>query len=241
MSKCIIVDDEPLAIKVIKRHLNYFEDIEVVAECANAMEAVSALRKQKIDLVFLDIEMPKISGFEFLSSLESPPKIIIVTAYRNYALEGYDHDIIDYLLKPVSFERFYKAISKFYNQKTNNDFALLKESGTERNDDLFIYVPENKTIHKLYLKNVIFIESYREYIRIHTPEKSVMTKMPIGSIEEKLKDKGFVRIHKSFIVSISKISSISPNSISLADKELPIGRTYKKNVMEKLNFNMNLL
>ncbi len=240
-AKCIIVDDEPLARNVIKNHLQHFEDIEIVAECANALEAGNALRSNKIDLIFLDIEMPKISGFEFLSSLKNQPKIIIVTAYRNYALKGYEFDIVDYLLKPVSFDRFYQAVNKFYKQNKAIDIEIYDEGSGDQKSNAFIYVNEDKTIYKLFLEDIIFIESYREYVKIHTEHRSVMTKLPIGKIEKKLKEKGFVRVHKSYVVSINKIISFNARSIAVADKELPIGRTYKQNLMEILKFDPDLL
>ena len=241
MLKCIIVDDEPLAINVIKNHLSHFDDIEIVAECSNALEAGNALRNNKADLVFLDIEMPKISGFEFLASLKHQPKIIIVTAYRNYALKGYEYDIVDYLLKPVSFERFYQAVNKFYKQSKSSEIEVHDDLINSAGSNAFIYVNEDKTIHKFFLDDIIYIESYREYVKIHSTKKSVLTKLPIGKVEQKLKSKGFVRVHKSFIVSVNKVSSFNARTISVDGKELPIGRTYKNGVMDILKFNSDLL
>ena len=239
-TKCIIVDDEPIARKIIRNHLTHFEDIEIVAECSNAIEAGNELRKQKIDLVFLDIEMPKISGFDFLASLQNRPKIIIITAYRNYALKGYEFEILDYLLKPVSFDRFYQSISKYYKYKANPDIEIQYDIDLD-GKRTFIYIHGDKTIHKIYLDEIFFIESFREYIKIHTQKISVLTKLPISQIEEKLKDKGFIRIHKSYIVSIPRIESFNSRSIHLFEKELPIGRTYKQKLMESLNYDPNLL
>jgi len=238
-TKCIIVDDEPLAIKVIKNHLQSFEDIEIVAECSNVIETDKILREHKIDLIFLDIEMPKISGFEFLKSLKKQPKVIIVTAYRNYALKGYEYDIVDYLLKPVSFDRFYKAVTKFYKQQKDTDIQVFDES--PKAGKPFVYFNEDKTIHKIYLDDILYLESFREYIKVHTSEKSVMTKLPISKIEEKLKDHEFIRIHKSFVVSVSKIRSFNSRVIYIDDNELPIGRTYKDAVMKILKYDPDLL
>lgn len=230
-TRCIIVDDEPLAIEVIKNHLGHFDDMEVVAECKNAIEAGNEIRKQPVDLVFLDIQMPKITGFEFLASLNNPPKIIITTAFRNYAIKSYEFEIIDYLLKPIPFPRFLKAINKFH--KTKNDQKQTKIIAKEKNDT-FIYVNEEKNIHKIYLKDILFIESYREYIKIHTEQKTVSTKVQISKIAEKLPDEKFMRIHKSFIVPIEKISSFNARSVNIGKTELPIGRTYKERVIDKL-------
>lgn len=238
-TKCIIVDDEPLAIKVIKNHLQSFEDIEVVAECSNAIETDKILRENKIDLIFLDIEMPKVSGFDFLKSLKNPPKVIIVTAYRNYALKGYEYDIVDYLLKPVSFDRFYKAVNKFYKQQKGTEIQVFEETTSAGKP--FVYFNEDKTIHKVYLDDILYLESFREYIKVHTSKKSVMTKLPISKIEEKLKDHEFIRIHKSFVVSVSKINSFNSRVIYIRENELPIGRTYKDAVMKILKYDPDLL
>lgn len=239
-TKCIIVDDEPLAIKVIKNHLSSFEDIEIVAECENAIEAEKELRQSKIDLVFLDIEMPKISGFDFLSTIKSKAKIIITTAYRNYALIGYEYDVIDYLLKPISFERFYQAINKYFKQ-ANSSIIEIHEDANSNLGNIFIYLNADKTIHKVYLKDIDFIESFREYIKIHATGKTVMTKLPISKIEEKLKDNNFVRVHKSFIVSLNKIDTFNSRIITIRDIEIPIGRTYKEKVMQDLKFDPDML
>ena len=238
-TKCIIVDDEPLAIKVIKNHLQSFEDIEIVAECSNVIDTDKILRDNKIDLIFLDIEMPKVSGFEFLKSLKKQPKVIIVTAYRNYALKGYEYDIVDYLLKPVSFDRFYKAINKFYKQQKDTDIQVFEEAAKAGKP--FVYFNEDKTIHKIHLEDIKYLESFREYIKVHTSDKAVMTKLPISKIEEKLKDHEFIRIHKSFVVSVQKITSFNSRVIYIGENELPIGRTYKDAVMKVLKYDPDLL
>ncbi len=238
-TKCIIVDDEPLARKVIKTHLQNFEDIEIVAECGNALETGRILRTHAVDLIFLDIEMPQISGFEFLKSLPKPPKIIIVTAYRNYALKGYEYDIVDYLLKPVSFDRFYQAITKFFKQIKNTDIKVIDEGDSSGKP--FVYFNEDKTIHKIYLDDILYLESFREYIKVHTADKSVMTKLPISKIEEKLKDRDFIRIHKSYVISVNKVNSFNSRIIKIGETELPIGRTYKDAVMKVLKFDPDLL
>jgi DNA-binding LytR/AlgR family response regulator len=238
-TKCVIVDDEPLAIKVIKNHLQNFEDVEIVAECSNALDADKILRSHNIDLIFLDIEMPKVSGFEFLKTLTKQPKVIIVTAYRNYALKGYEYDIVDYLLKPVSFDRFYQAMTKFYKQQKDTDISVFEESS--KNAKPFIYLNEDKTIHKIYLDDILYLESFREYIKVHTSQKGVLTKLPISKIEEKLNEYEFIRVHKSYIVSVSKIRFFNSRVIGINDIELPIGRTYKESVMKVLKYDPDLL
>lgn len=238
-TKCIIVDDEPLAINVVKNHLKSFKDIEIIAECNNALDAGNVLRNNKIDLIFLDIEMPQISGFEFLKTLINTPKIIIVTAYRNYALKGYEYDIVDYLLKPVSFDRFYKAVTKFFKQNKNTEIQVFDEDDTGGKP--FVYFNEDKTIHKVYLSDILYLESFREYIKVHTSEKEIMTKLPISKIEDKLRDRGFIRIHKSYVISVNKVNSFNSRIINISESELPIGRTYKDAVMKVLKFDPDLL
>ena len=238
-TKCIIVDDEPLARKVIRAHLQNFEDVEIVAECVNAVETDRVLREENIDLIFLDIEMPQISGFEFLKSLTKQPKIIIVTAYRNYALKGYEYDITDYLLKPVSFDRFYKAMTKYFKQSKDTEIKVFEDN--DSSGQPFIYFNEDKTIHKIYLNDILYLESFREYIKVHTDAKSIMTKLPISKIEEKLKDRDFIRIHKSYVISVKKVSSFNSRIINIGKSELPIGRTYKDAVMKVLKFDPDLL
>jgi len=238
-TKCIIVDDEPLAIKVINNHLLNFDNIEIVAECSNAIEADKILREKEIDLIFLDIEMPKVSGFDFLKSLKKETKIIIITAYRNYALKGYEYDIVDYLLKPVSFDRFYKAIKKFFKQQKMLEVQVFGD--VNKSGKPFAYFNEDKTIHKVFLDDIYYIESFREYIKIHTSEKSIMTKLPISKIEEKLKDHDFIRIHKSYVISVCKVKSFNSRIININNNELPIGRTYKDMVMKTLKYDADLL
>jgi two-component system, LytTR family, response regulator len=238
-TRCIIVDDEPIATKVIKNHLGNFNDIEIVAECKNAIQAFEIIKQKNIDLIFLDIQMPRITGMDFLRSLNNPPKVIITTAYRNYAVESYELDVIDYLLKPISLERFVMAIDKYYQQ--NNKDNIQMGNTAKLDEELFVYVKENKKIKKVFLSDIIYIESLREYVKIHVGEKSIVTKSPISQFEEKLPKDQFIRIHKSFIVSIPKINAFDSSSIGLGDTELPIGRTYKNQVLSALQFNKDLL
>ncbi len=173
-TKCIIIDDEPLARELIRGHVKKLENFEIVAECANAMEAMETLRNNKTDLMFLDIKMPQISGIEFLKTIKNPPKVIITTAFSQYAIEGFEMDVVDYLIKPVTFERFFKAVNKFFATRTHQEVTLEREN--QVNDHAFIYVKENKKIIKIYLKEIHFIEGLNEYIRIHTDNRRVVVK-----------------------------------------------------------------
>jgi len=229
-TKCIIVDDEPLAIEVIESHLSHFENIEIVARCRHALEAFEVLKSDKVDIMFLDIQMPHIIGTDFLRSLTNPPKVIFTTAYRQYAIDGFDLDVLDYLLKPISFERFLQAMNKYFELATLASQSNKDNSSNHEEGENHIYVKADKKNHKILFKDILFIESLKDYIIIRTNEKKIVTKIPISRFEEMLPKNNFVRIHKSYIVSLDKIDSYNSEIIEIAGKELPIGRTYKKAV-----------
>lgn len=233
-TKCIIIDDEPLARELIRGHVKKLENFEIVAECANAMEAMETLRNNKTDLMFLDIKMPQISGIEFLKTIKNPPKVIITTAFSQYAIEGFEMDVVDYLIKPVTFERFFKAVNKFFATRTHQEVTLEREN--QVNDHAFIYVKENKKIIKIYLKEIHFIEGLNEYIRIHTDNRRVVVKSSLQSIESKLPPEQFIRVHKSYIVSIPKIRAFNATTIELENAKVRIGRNYKNQVFNALHF-----
>jgi DNA-binding LytR/AlgR family response regulator len=237
-TKCLVVDDEPLAIQLMESHILKLENLELVAKCSNAMEAFKVIREKRVDLIFMDIEMPQITGIDFLKTLKNPPKVIITTAYRQYALEGYELDVVDFLLKPISFERFLKAVTKYYHTKpeelsvnNNNNHAT-----DQKSDNSYIDVRENKKVLRIYLREIRFIEGLNEYIGIHTDDKRIVTKCSLAKIENSLPPDRFLRIHKSFIVAIDRIHSFSASSLEVDKKELPIGRSYKNLVMKILNF-----
>lgn len=239
-TKVLIVDDENLAIEIIENYLSKFEDIEIVDRCSNALRAFEILQKKKIDLIFLDIQMPEITGLEFLRSLSNPPKVIITTAYRQYALEGFELDVIDYLLKPISFDRFLKAINKYYKQSGDSDLKVVAEKINAGSENEFIYIKENKKAVKIFLDDILFIEAMKDYITIHTTNKNITAKFTMSKMEEKLPEEKFMRIHKSYIISISKIEAITSSSIEIGKYELTIGRSYKPKVMNALKFQEGL-
>ena len=235
-TKCIILDDEPLARELIRGHAEKLENFEIVAECGDAMKALSVLREKHVDLMFMDIQMPQITGIEFLKTLKHPPKVIITTAYREYALEGFELDVVDYLLKPITFERFLKSINKYY-QLNLNDVQVVAGSTTDKvQEEAYIYVKENKKVIKVYLSEIRFIEALSEYIQIFTAKRKIVTKTSMIAMEEKLPAENFLRIHKSYIVAIDKIEAFTANTIEIYGKELPIGRNYKNVVLNALNF-----
>lgn len=235
-TRCLIVDDEPLAVKLLESHINKLENLEIVETCNNAMAAFDILREKKIDLLFLDIQMPQMTGIEFLRTLKNAPKVILTTAYRQYALEGYELDVIDYLLKPISFERFLKAVDKYYHYSSNEAPVISVSSGAAEDASAFIDVWENKRVIRVKLKDISYIEGLNEYVGIHTGEKRIITKNSLSKIENKLPSHQFLRIHKSFIVQISKIQAFSSTLIQVDGKELPIGRSYKNGVNKALNY-----
>jgi DNA-binding LytR/AlgR family response regulator len=229
--RCIIVDHEPLAIEVIRAHAGTMGIFDIVAGCSNATEAFRFLSEGNIDLMFLDIQMPGMRGTDFLRSMANPPAVILTTAYRDYAFEAYELNVIDYLLKPISFERFLKAIDKF-------TVSVPLKAGI-RDDKRYIYLNINKKVHKILTDEIDFIESIKDYITIHTASGDIVAKHTLSSFEELLPDDEFVRIHRSFIVSIGKIKSFNSHSLEIGKKELPIGQNYQEALFKKLKYPKN--
>jgi len=230
--KCIIVDDEELALNVLENYIDRISDLELVGRFGNAVETLSFLRRKDVGLMFLDINMPEISGMEMLGTLKDQPMVILTTAYSEYAVESYEHEVIDYLLKPISFERFVKAVNKallqygMYNQDPtdpgqvgNGDYFFMKHDGiTQRFDH----------------NDVCLLESYGNYVKIHTTDRSYTIRATLQDLEHILPSTVFIRVHKSYLVNISKISKVSGNRIFINFTEVPIGATYKQFVMQKI-------
>jgi len=234
---CIIVDDEPLARSAIRALLSRFDDIEIAAECEDTFEALKVLKQKNIDLMFLDIQMPEVSGLEFLRSLKQPPAVILTTAYRQYALEGFELDVVDYLLKPVSFERMMKAIDKFYHLRRSQEFPVpAKESPAE---GTITIRAERKNI-LLHYDDILWIMSMKDYVQIFTNDKKYITQLSIGELEKQLPEERFLRIHRSYIVNISKITAFTNLDVEIGKMELPIGRNYRKLVINSLKNSLSL-
>jgi DNA-binding LytR/AlgR family response regulator len=221
-----------MAREIISTHLSKIDNIEVIASCSNAIEAFQEINKHAIDLVFLDINMPEISGISFAKSINKNIKVIFTTAYRDYAVEGFELRAVDYLLKPISFERFSKAISAFHDTQT----PVIVEASSETSSNDFIFVRSDRVMLKIDFNTIIYIESYSDYIKIHTGKKVVVTRETISAIDAKLPKDQFLRIHRSFIVAISKISSFTSDHVVIENQSLPISRSYKKEVQQRLNF-----
>jgi len=222
--KCLLIDDEPIAQDVIESHIERIEVLEVTGKCRSAIEAFGFLQTQNVDLIFLDIQMPELTGLEFIKTLTNPPKIIITTAFREYAVDGYELDVLDYLVKPISFERFLKAISKLIPTKQNG----ADNNTVNANEEPFIFLKEDRKLVRIYLNEIIYLESQRDYVKIVTNKKQITTRHTLNYFEELLPTSIFLRIHRSFIVAIPKVDSISENTIEAGGKELPIGGNYKQ-------------
>lgn len=228
--KCLAIDDEPLALDIIKDFCSKIDFVHLVASYTNPVEAVRTLNEQDIDLIFLDIQMPNISGLEFIRSIKSPPMIIFTTAFSNYAIEGFNLDAIDYLIKPFSFERFFKAVNKAYEifrlreNKTSVPIDIQHEA---RENVKYLMVKVEYSTVKLDLNLIRYIEGLKDYIKIYADKKPTLTKSTMKNIEQRLPSDEFVRVHKSYIVAFSKIDFIENNRIVIDDKRIPIGNQFK--------------
>lgn len=217
---CVIIDDEPLAIKVIKNHLQEFKNIVIVDTFNNPIEAMHTIESNKIDVIFLDINMPKMSGLEFLRNTKIKPHVIITTAYREFAIEGYDLDVLDYLVKPIPFPRFLKTINKLTQriQSNNTDIEITKNS--------HIFLKVDKKLVKIKHNDILYIESLKDYIKVTTIENNYVVHKSLTSITEELPSEYFLRIHRSYTIASDKVNYIEGNSLNINNKRIPIGRKY---------------
>lgn len=223
--KCVAIDDEPLALALLVDNIRQVPSLQLVASCGNAMEALTVLNQQEVDLIFLDIQMPGLTGLQFLQSLSVRPMVILITAYEKYALEGFNLDVIDYLVKPVPFERFLKACNKA------RDFFRLKNSAPPTEQPDYFFVNAEYGLIKIVISEIVLIEGLKDYLKIHLADgKNLVIRMSLKSIEEKLPQNKFFRIHKSYIVAISQITSIRKNSVFLGERELPLSDHYKEDL-----------
>ena len=227
MIKCIIVEDEILAQNVIQSHLQKVERFELVGICNNALEAKEVLGKQEVDLIFLDIQLPGMTGLNFLRSLTNPPLVVLTTAYAEYALESYEFNVIDYLLKPISFERFSKTVNKIVDGRLFTQVA--KEKDSLSGDHIFI--KSNSKFFKVNFSEIIYIEGMKDYLKIHTAEYKLVTHQTMNDMEKILPVKQFIRVHKSYIIAVTHIKSIYGNSVEMEKATIPIGVNYKDKVM----------
>ncbi|HEX6182247.1 MAG TPA: LytTR family DNA-binding domain-containing protein [Chitinophagaceae bacterium] len=225
--RCVVTDDEPMARKGLQGYIEKIDFLELVAVCENALELNSLLKQQPVDLLFLDIEMPYMTGIEFMKNLPSPPKVIFTTAYDKYAIQGFELEVLDYLLKPISFERFMKAANKAYDQIKMNKAAAGAEA-----DHLFVKA-DNK-LEKIRFDEILFIEALENYIGIYTAGKKIVTHSTMKALQEKLPSQRFIQPHKSYIVAIDKINSIEGNVLHIQQYQVPISKYLKEEIMEKI-------
>ena len=231
--RCLLIDDEPPALKILASYISNINGLEIVGQCKNALEALDVLNQHAVDVIFLDIKMPKILGTEFLKNLSHPPKVIFVTAYRDYAVEGYELDAVDYLMKPVSFERFFKAITKLNRMMGKETISTSVDY--KSNPEAFVYLKVDKDMKKIFVNDIVYIESWKDYIKLFLVNgKNLIVKQTITAMENLLSEHKFMRVHRSYMVSLNKISGYNGISVQLETKEIPIGRLYKQVVMEKL-------
>jgi DNA-binding LytR/AlgR family response regulator len=226
---CLAIDDEPLALNIIKEFSSRIEFIRLIAACTNPMEAIRFINQNDIDLIFLDIQMPNISGIEFIRSLKNPPLVVFTTAYPNFALDGFELNATDYLVKPFSFERFFRSVNKAYEiislrQNKNPEIAVKTENP---GDEKYLLIKVEYRTVKVELQQILYIEGLKDYVKIYTGKKPLLTKCTMKHFEEKLPSDWFVRVHKSFIVAFPKIESIENNRILIGEKLIPIGNQYK--------------
>jgi DNA-binding LytR/AlgR family response regulator len=231
MVRCLIVDDEPPARELIASYIARLEDLELVEQCGNAIEAFSFLQNHDIDLMFLDIQMPRMSGMELIRTLHNPPQIILTTAYKEYASEGFDLDVLDYLVKPIPFERFMRSVAKYHHYTPRAAEEELRESSY---DKAYLFIKVNKEQIRIFFKEIVVIESLKDYIRITTHEASYVTYVRLSYMDEVLPETRFTRIHKSYIIALSEVKSYRNDSVKVGDKSYPVGRIYKKRFQEAL-------
>lgn len=231
--RCLLIDDEPPALKVLTRYIAAIDGLEISGQCSNAIEALGVLHQKRVDVIFLDIKMPRILGTDFLKNLSHPPKVIFVTAYREYAVDGFELDAVDYLIKPVSFDRFFKAITKL-NRLMGQD-TVTPDINEAPTSSPFVYLKVDKDMRKVIINDITHIESWKDYVKVFQCDgKYLLVKQSITAMENLLSEHKFMRVHRSYIVSVDKISGYNGLSVHLGKLEIPIGRLYKQVAMEKL-------
>ena len=235
--KCLIVDDEDLALDVIEEYINRIEYLQLEGKCKSAVEALSILNSKQIDLLFLDIQMPGLTGIQLLRNISNPPTVIFTTAYSEFALEGFELEALDYLIKPIPFGRFINAVNRYFKLK-KHEFRIPEKKEQNATENPFVFVKSEKKMVKVFLHEILYIESQRNYVSIYLENnREVVTLNTISNIEEKLPESSFLRVHRSFIIAIDKIESYTTTIIGINSQQVPIGRNYKNMVMSILEEN----
>ncbi len=228
--KCIIIDDEPLAISVIENHLKNFDHIEVIGTFINPLKCYNVLEQEKVDVIFLDINMPQMTGFSFIENLNHKPLIVITTAYREYAVKSFELNVLDYLVKPIPFNRFLKTINKVYQQVYIG--SSIGDKSLQQEPHIFLKV--NKKLLKINLNDILFIESLKDYIKVVTKVGDYVVHKSLTAITEELPQSNFLRVHRSYTISINKINALEGNTIEIVNRRIPIGRNYLKQSKERI-------
>jgi DNA-binding LytR/AlgR family response regulator len=224
--KCVITDDEPFARKGLQGYIEQIDFLELKGMCENALELNSLLKKEPVHLLFLDIEMPYVTGIDFLKNITTPPKVIFTTAYEKYALQGFELEVLDYLLKPISFERFMRAANKAF------DYFRGQQAPAAAAD--YIFVKADSKLEKIHFSEILFVEALENYVAIHTGERKIITHLTLKMLQEKLPAGAFIQPHKSYVVSIGKINSIEGNILHISNHQVPISKYQKDEIMEKI-------
>ena len=230
--QCLIVDDEPMARDVVRRYIDQIPSLHIAGEFGNAIDATLFLQKNLVDMIFLDIRMPQLSGTDFVRSLRNIPKIIFTTAHKEYAHEGFELDVVDYLLKPIRFDRFLRAVNKAYPQNHEIGNAARGASQDLKFASPFIYLKVDRKMVKIMLDDILYIESDKDYVKVFTTGSTIITRQTISSVEAMLSENKFFRIHRSFIVSLDKVRSFSNEIVEVGNKELPIGKLYRNSFLK---------
>lgn len=235
--KCIIVDDEPLAQDLVEDFVSRIPFLELLGKFTSAFDALTFLQENRIDLIFLDIQMPHLTGIEFVKSLDYRPQIIFTTAYPNFALEGFDLGVVDYLVKPIEYSRFLKAVNKACGHRYSNTSRDIAEKNFEKNasDPEYMLIKVEYSTVKINFNSILYIEGLKDYIKIYNGQRPILTKSTLKNVEEKLPANEFIRVHKSFIVALSKIESIENNRILIANQRIPVGNLYKDSFQDIIN------
>ena len=227
MIRCLVVDDEPLALDILEDYISKVPFLTLVKTTTSAIEGLSLVQSDAIDLVFLDVQMPELTGIQFLKIINGKCDVILTTAYSQYALDGYELDVVDYLLKPIAFDRFYKAAQKVLQNSGNTNSLAPEVLPAQKNHD-FIFVKAEHKIQKIYLDDILYIEGLKDYISIFTKSERIITLQNMKKMEESLPSKSFIRVHKSYIIALGKIESIERSRIQIGEKIIPIGDTYRE-------------
>lgn len=233
--RCIITDDEPFARKGLQKYVEQIDFLQLKGICENAVELNSLLKREPVDLLFLDIEMPYMTGIDFLKNLSAPPRVIFTTAYEKYAVQGFELEVLDYLLKPISFDRFLKAANKAFDYfRVMQELARGEQSGVPAAGHDYIFVKADTRLEKVQFEDILFVEALENYVAIHTRERKLITHLTLKMLQDKLPAGAFIQPHKSYIVSIDKINSIEGNVLHIAQYQVPISKYQKDEVMEKI-------